>query len=84
MNNRLITHHRRSCCDRQEPSHHPADSRPGKGGSFLTMFRWRSCFILSAALALACIVFLPKAQAVVPAPDGGYPGFNTGRKEPMP
>ena len=26
---------------------------------------------------LACFRFLPGAQAVVPAPDGGYPGFNT-------
>jgi hypothetical protein len=28
-------------------------------------------------LPLVCIGFLPKAQAVVPPPDGGYPGFNT-------
>jgi hypothetical protein len=26
---------------------------------------------------LACFGFLPKAGAVVPPPDGGYPGFNT-------
>src|SRR6266536_1133738 len=26
---------------------------------------------------LAYFVLLPGAQAVVPAPDGGYPGFNT-------
>jgi hypothetical protein len=26
---------------------------------------------------LACFVLLPKVEAVVPAPDGGYPGFNT-------
>src|SRR6266508_6172453 len=26
---------------------------------------------------LACFGLLPKAQAVVPAPDGGYPGGNT-------
>ena len=26
---------------------------------------------------LACLALLPRAQAVVPAPDGGYPGFNT-------
>ena len=30
--------------------------------------------ILSAA---ACFGFLPQTQAVVPPPDGGYPGFNT-------
>jgi hypothetical protein len=26
---------------------------------------------------LGCFGFLPKTQAVVPRPDGGYPGFNT-------
>jgi hypothetical protein len=35
-----------------------------------------SAFIL-ILLVLACLAFLPKAQAVVPAPDGGYPGGNT-------
>jgi uncharacterized coiled-coil protein SlyX len=30
-----------------------------------------------AVFALACLAFLPKAQAVSPAPDGGYPGGNT-------
>ena len=29
------------------------------------------------ALALACFVILPNAPAVVPPPDGGYPGGNT-------
>jgi trimeric autotransporter adhesin len=29
------------------------------------------------ALSLACVALLPKVQAVVPPPDGGYPGFNT-------
>jgi hypothetical protein len=29
------------------------------------------------AILLACFGFLPGAKAVVPAPDGGYPGFNT-------
>jgi hypothetical protein len=28
-------------------------------------------------LTLLCFGLLPKAQAVVPPPDGGYPGFNT-------
>src|SRR6266516_6132896 len=28
-------------------------------------------------LALGCFGFLPRTQAVVPAPDGGYPGGNT-------
>jgi hypothetical protein len=29
------------------------------------------------ALAFACFGLFPNAQAVVPPPDGGYPGFNT-------
>ena len=33
--------------------------------------------ILITAFALACFVFAQLAQAVVPAPDGGYPNFNT-------
>ena len=32
---------------------------------------------LLIALALFGFALLPKAQAVVPPPDGGYPGFNT-------
>jgi hypothetical protein len=31
----------------------------------------------SALAMLACFVLYPKAEAVVPAPDGGYPGGNT-------
>jgi len=33
--------------------------------------------LLLIPLLLACFALLPAAQAVVPAPDGGYPGFNT-------
>jgi len=32
---------------------------------------------LLIALGLVCFAVLPRAQAVVPAPDGGYPGNNT-------
>jgi Chaperone of endosialidase len=32
---------------------------------------------LLITLALLCFGLSPKAQAVVPPPDGGYPGFNT-------
>jgi hypothetical protein len=32
---------------------------------------------LLIALALLCFAVLPRAQAVAPPPDGGYPGFNT-------
>ena len=33
--------------------------------------------LLLITLTLHCFALLPKAQAVVPPPDGGYPGFNT-------
>jgi hypothetical protein len=33
--------------------------------------------IVYAVLALGCFALSPKMQAVSPAPDGGYPGFNT-------
>src|SRR5215211_7086076 len=32
---------------------------------------------LLSAFALSCLALCSLAQAVVPAPDGGYPGFNT-------
>jgi hypothetical protein len=32
-------------------------------------------------VALACFAVFPRAQAVVPAPDGGYPGANTAEGE---
>ena len=32
---------------------------------------------LLITLALLCFALLPRVQAVVPAPDGGYPNFNT-------
>jgi len=34
-------------------------------------------FGLFVAFTLICFAFSPIAQAVVPAPDGGYPGQNT-------
>jgi Chaperone of endosialidase len=33
--------------------------------------------LLLIPLVFACFGLLPRAQAVVPPPDGGYPGFNT-------
>ena len=33
--------------------------------------------LLLIPFVLACFAFLPRAQAVVPPPDGGYPGLNT-------
>src|SRR5215469_9596588 len=35
------------------------------------------CALILIPFALMCIAFLPKAGAVSPAPDGGYPGSNT-------
>ncbi len=37
----------------------------------------RQTILTTTLLALACFALLPRAQAVVPAPDGGYPGGNT-------
>ena len=37
---------------------------------------WRCGFVL-VPLALICFALSPTTQAVVPAPDGGYPGGNT-------
>jgi len=37
---------------------------------------WRRCFLFGA-LVLACFAFSPPARAVLPPPDGGYPGGNT-------
>ena len=36
---------------------------------------------LLITLTLLCFGLLPRAQAVVPPPDGGYPGFNTAEGE---
>ena len=41
----------------------------------LIQFKQTPTFL--TALALVCCGILPVAQAVVPPPDGGYPGFNT-------
>ena len=38
--------------------------------------------LLFIPLLLACFALLPRAQAVSPAPDGAYPGFNTAEGGP--
>ena len=38
--------------------------------------------LLFIPLLLACFALLPAARAVVPAPDGAYPGFNTAEGGP--
>src|SRR5205809_4960077 len=37
----------------------------------------RNITFTTIRLMIACFALSPKAQAVVPAPDGGYPGGNT-------
>ena len=37
----------------------------------------QTALVFLVALLLGCFWFLPAAQAVLPPPDGGYPGFNT-------
>jgi hypothetical protein len=39
--------------------------------------RVRDSVLLISLLMLTCFALLPRAQAVSPAPDGGYPGGNT-------
>jgi hypothetical protein len=34
-------------------------------------------YLVVGVLAVGYFALAPNAQAVVPAPDGGYPGFNT-------
>ena len=36
---------------------------------------WRGFLLIP--LILVCFAFAPQTRAVSPAPDGGYPGFNT-------
>src|SRR4029450_453488 len=33
--------------------------------------------LIHILIGIVCIGLLPRAQAVIPAPDGGYPGGNT-------
>src|SRR6266496_943526 len=37
----------------------------------------RNTLFTTILLVLGCLALLPGAQAVTPAPDGGYPNFNT-------
>src|SRR6266542_3244653 len=37
----------------------------------------KSQSLIPILILIACLCLLPKAQAVNPPPDGGYPGFNT-------
>ena len=39
--------------------------------------RRQGLFLIPLMLAFACFALSPRAQAVTPAPDGGYPNGNT-------
>jgi hypothetical protein len=53
----------------------------------MNLFRSKNCnytnqkfngrALLLVALVMTCFAISPMAKAVVPAPDGGYPGGNT-------
>src|SRR5438046_736156 len=42
-----------------------------------SLMKNRNVTLTTTFLAIGCFAVLPKAQAVSPAPDGGYPGFKT-------
>jgi trimeric autotransporter adhesin len=41
------------------------------------LIQFKTTLLFFITLALVCFGLLPRAQAVVPPPDGGYPGFTT-------
>ncbi|PYK88533.1 MAG: hypothetical protein DME35_11945 [Verrucomicrobia bacterium] len=51
-----------------------------QSGNSVNRSRWRRGFLL-IPLLLGCFGLSPVAQAVLPAPDGGYPGSNTAEGE---
>ncbi len=42
-----------------------------------SLIQLKTTTLLVIPMVLACLAFLPRAQAVSPPPDGGYSGFNT-------
>src|SRR5881394_3026759 len=54
----------------------PGGEKEGRTMNRLIQCKRRILPLLIAGV-LACFGHLPKAEAVVPAPDGGYPGANT-------
>jgi Chaperone of endosialidase len=42
-----------------------------------TLIKFKTITLLFIPVMLGCFALLPCARAVSPAPDGGYPGFNT-------
>jgi hypothetical protein len=57
-----------------ESNHH---SKIKKGKTMNPLIQFKTIRSILVSCALACFALFPKAQAVVPAPDGGYPGGNT-------
>src|SRR6478672_13757042 len=51
--------------------------RPGVILSESRAARWEHKSLLTIIVALAFLAASPKTEAVVPAPEGGYPGGNT-------
>ena len=45
--------------------------------SLISRSRFLQSKLIFVVLSVPCLTVLPKAQAVVPAPDGGYPNFTT-------
>src|SRR4029077_9655154 len=48
-----------------------------KGRTVNPLIQLKTTPPLLITITLLCFALLPRAQAVVPAPDGGYPGANT-------
>jgi hypothetical protein len=48
-----------------------------KGRTMNPLIQFKTTLPVLITVALLYFVLLPKVQAVVPPPDGGYPGFNT-------
>ncbi|PYI99656.1 MAG: hypothetical protein DMF00_10515 [Verrucomicrobia bacterium] len=62
--------------DPQSPNLNPGGKREERIMKSIIQLKTPALPLL-ITLTLACIVLLPAVQAVVPAPDGGYPGGNT-------
>src|SRR6266542_3363496 len=75
VNNRPKT----TCKDKKMKKHTRENAMNETNTLIKILVAWpflRSSLIL-LSVALLCFGLLPKAQAVVPSPDGGYPGGNT-------
>jgi hypothetical protein len=63
--------------DLQSPNANPSGEKRKKQIMKSTIQLKTTTPPLLITVALLCFGLLPRVQAVVPAPDGGYPGFNT-------